>query len=394
MSKRSAAIRAAMLATSVFMTVPPSQVGAPGTGGGDTGTGDWHATSLNEAVGYFSGGQTYNEHNTAEVFLGMEMNFNLQFASGNWGNSNDLQPTTMDSTLTGAQSRLNPAGALITNLGDHVTFVITLPLITGNQNLQTAVIPTNNLNRDFWWALGDALEDSGLCDSRFASGRYRVILRVGWELDGDWYPWGTNADQTGRNLTNFQQNSINQRGVRELVHGWVSSRLTHPENLGWDVNYNTSGRSLANNELVIPDHPGVILTQDCYDEIADYNGLTQAQKDALLQTVITKKLTSASGLRAILGLAVKHNTLYGLDEMGVWYNTTTTKATAGGDHPDWWNGIHGFFMNEVVPIGRASHIVHFDANSPSGGSHIWSGSTGTTYAPNQKSRLASLLPYP
>ncbi len=171
----------------------------------------------------------------------------------------------------------------------------------------------------------------------------RMIMRVGWEQNGWWYPWGHNEDLTG--ARDFA------RCYRQFVE---TVERTYPQNHFIYV-FDVISRLRDRSDTWPGDDVVDIVAADIYD---DYWGGEPCRSDGRC------RWENGAGvlMREVADFARKKNKPMALPEWGVWNNGD---RRGGGDNPYYVEQMCKFFSDTR---NRVAYHVYFEDNG--GGDHF------------------------
>jgi hypothetical protein len=172
--------------------------------------------------------------------------------------------------------------------------VVSLPMMPATEKGNFAAIISGVHDAKFT-TFGQELKSHGIAS--------RVIVRLGWEGNGDWYPWAYAANPSG-------YRSAFRRVVQLLRTAAPGVRIE------WNITCRASRR--GGPAVWTEGYPGDdvvdIVSMDVYDE----------------WTTWTDKMNGEAGLLQFREFAVQHNKPEAYTEWGC---STNTSAKGGGDNP-------------------------------------------------------------
>jgi hypothetical protein len=171
----------------------------------------------------------------------------------------------------------------------------------------------------YWQQFGANLSAYGLGNS---------IVRLGWEFNGNWYPWQASSPSTW------------VRCWQQIV---TSARTTAP-GLQWDWNVNRGVSSGLSDPTLA--YPG-----DAYVDtvgVDSYDMYPAATTSAGWDT----QLNGTQGLMYWLNFAKAHNKKFAVPEWG----SVNTGSSAGGDDPAYVNDMLGFFQAHSAILAWESNF--------------------------------------
>jgi len=184
------------------------------------------------------------------------------------------------------------------------------PTSEGNANARCAAGAFDS----YWREFGKTLNSYG---------RQSSFLRVGWESNGDWYPW------SGTNPTDY----INC--WRHVVDGIQATAEPDPT-MCWCLNNHYSQNPPSHNALDL--YPGDAWVDgigvDAYDHYPPSH--TKAEFDAQANDV--------GGISYYYNFARAHNKFVGIGEWGV---ASGSGSNGGGDSPNYVQWMHDWFVDHA-----------------------------------------------
>jgi Glycosyl hydrolase family 26 len=242
---------------------------------------------------------------------------------GTWRGSalNVIDEFTLTSTW---QDVIDPTWMYQKWQGSPYTLAIAVPMIpTGVSGVSIAACAAGAYN-SYWNQFGSNISSYGLGHS---------IIRLGWEFNGNWYPWAATQPATWAQCW------------RQIV---TSARATAP-NLVWDWNVSRGVQTgLADPTQAYPgdayvDQIGV----DSYDWWPAAN-TTGGWAGSYGQ------LTQPQGLQYWLNFARAHGKQFAVPE---WGNVSTTiSSAAGGDDPYYVTDMYNFFQANASSLAYEGNL--------------------------------------
>lgn len=235
--------------------------------------------------------------------------------------------------------------------------VISLPLLPKGEERNFAAVASGQHDKDFA-AFAQSLQSRGFAP--------RVIVRLGWEGNGDWYPWAYASDPAGYRAA-FQRAVQAMRKVAPALRfDWcVSSRASR------------KGGPAAWTDGYPGDDVVDIISMDTYDEY-------QPNWDTLLN--------GEAGLRELREFAIKHDKPEAYPEWGC---STNRSAKGGGDNvsfvehmAEWFRGRPGGVLYQAywnTSSGGPKGAIFGDRsvlpNAAAGYHRLFGGVTGASSKP-------------
>lgn len=173
---------------------------------------------------------------------------------------------------------------------------------------------------DHWTDFANTLVAYGLQNS---------IIRLGWELNGDWYPWGGDPD-----FVAAWQQIVDT--VRPIAPG-----------LQWNWNPNAGSNNGFPGDAVLGAYPG--------DTYVDMIGVDSYDKGG---ATLDQMLNGDYGLQYWLNFAVAHGKTLSVPEWGLW----TSSNQGHDDDPDYIAMMHDFFANNASNIAFEAYFNDAEAS--------------------------------
>jgi hypothetical protein len=189
----------------------------------------------------------------------------------------------------------------------------------------------------------------------------RVIVRLGWEGNGDWYPWAYASDPSG-------YRGAFRRAVQRMRAAAPGLRFE------WNVSCRASRRGgpAAWTEGYPGDDVVDIISMDVYDEwISSWASMRDGE----------------AGLNEFRNFAISHNKPEAYPEWGC---STNSSAQGGGDNPTFVENMKNWFA------GRPGQVLyHGYWNTSAGGPNaaVYA-SSGSVLVPNAASTYRRLFSFP
>jgi len=163
-------------------------------------------------------------------------------------------------------------------------------------------------------------------------GLVHTIIRLGWESNGDWYPWSEYLDESAF-IQYWQQIVTTMRAVTgsHFLFDW-----------------NGATGTLNNGNYAITAYPG--------DAYVDFLGADFYDQGSTLSVMFT----GDHQLDWLASFALAHNKLISIGEWGLVAAGNTGLGTSpGGDDPAWIQDMYNFAVN---PADRLGMVVYFNQN--------------------------------
>ena len=194
-------------------------MGTPSSGG----YAPWGAPSAYDGLGaYKEGGST--GMNAYEHWLGRDVNYRVVWAdSTSWAN-----------IVSGFNSLTDPNKGY--RKGNTQTLIVTFGLVSkesskGSTTAAKLTNAANGGNDSSWEQIGQIMKDRDL-DGTYPDGRPKVVLRVGWEHNGDWYPWASKGNEDHWVKAWRRAHDIVERYSPNMVWSWGTSATGGTSRLG------------------------------------------------------------------------------------------------------------------------------------------------------------------
>ena len=229
---------------------------------------------------------------------------------------------------------IEPGPAYSSFTGQPYTMVYGIPPIPEWEDASMAECAAGDYNEK-WTTFGHTLTDAGLGSS---------IIRLGWEMNGDWYRWGGDA-----------------AAYRDCFRQVVTTVRAVAPNLKFDWNVNRGGSTGIpdTSELQNVAYPGDeyvdIIGVDSYDSWVDWNWALNDPEQ---------------GLNAWLAFARQHGKKLSFPEWGL-YTTTYddgTDAHGHGDQPGYIQHMYDFFRENAADI---AYEAYFGNDGDDGRNSLW-----------------------
>ena len=172
------------------------------------------------------------------------------------------------------------------------------------------------------------------------------IIRVGWELSLDSYPWNVQKCRTPQEAEWYK---AAHRRIVDILRAHYSTSFKISWN--WLPNGGRTPQLLRNY------YPGAnyvdYVSVDYYDTNFDRSTLAKFNADSLRGTV-----DKPQGIRQWLAFAKSLGKPLAVDEWGVWAFPGDAKFVIGGDNPVFIQGMYDFFMENKNSLGYESYFDH------------------------------------
>jgi hypothetical protein len=205
--------------------------------------------------------------------------------------------------------------------GSPYTMAFAVPMLpTGVSGVSLSACANGSYN-SYWTQFGSVISSYGLGHS---------IIRLGWELNGNWYPWAATQPATYAACW------------RQIV---TSARTTAP-GLVWDWNVNRGvSAGLADPTQAYPGNAYV-------DQIGvdSYDWWPAAATSSAWNT----QLNGTQGLNYWLSFAQAHGKKFAVPEWGS--VATRISAGAGGDDPGYIQDMYNFFQANAGSLAYEANL--------------------------------------
>jgi Glycosyl hydrolase family 26 len=225
-------------------------------------------------------------------------------------------------------------------------FVYAVPMLIGAGTSLAAC--ARGAYDSHWSAVGAALVDSGLSNA---------IVRLGWEFDGDWFPWssrGREAEYAGC--------------FRSAVRAMRAARPKGALQFEWSSSDDVFMRSSAQLAASYPGDAYVdVLGVNAYDVSWAANSYPLPSNcDATCKSTRRSNAWNdlMRGVYLMRNLAKQKNKLLSIPEWGVWQRSD---GHGGGDNPDYIARMHAFVKD---PNNRVLYQAYFDIDYTDGAHQI------------------------
>lgn len=326
---------------SVFTTLPPfsdSTVNA--------------STAGQPAIGFYTGPADTAEHDQLSAWLGNEATYTVDFLddSQSWNNIANYSDWMLDPWA--AWVKANPDRRL----------VISMPML--NQDSSGMLVEgANGAYDQYFRTLGQEIVDKGLGNS---------VIRLGWEANGDWYPWKASTNPEAWKAY-FRRIVGILRSVEPKVAGQP------PQNFQIDLTYNrgTSGTNIKFDTMYPGDDVVDIIGMDVYDtKWMDNTSPPEARWDE----VVNQEM----GLNDYRAFAALHNKPMSHPEWGLWEKDHDTNGGVG-DNPYFIDRMADWFEANASSIMYQSYFHHLSG---------WTGDHRLSSYVNSQTRFKARLGLP
>jgi hypothetical protein len=252
------------------------------------------------AVGVYTGPADTAEHDGFSAWLGSEATYALDYIddSQSWENIAEHSDWLLDPWA--AWVRADP----------HRRLIISVPMLNQASSGMLAEGAAGAFD-DYFRTLAQEIADHGLGNA---------IIRIGWEANGDWYPWRASVDPEAwkayyRRIVTIMR-SVQPKGADQP-----------PQSFEFDLSYSrgTSGTQVRFETMYPGDDVVDILGLDSYDT---------KWRDSLSPPDVrwNDLLTQDMGLNDFTAFAAAHGKPMSLSEWGLWEPGHDDNG-GGGDNP-------------------------------------------------------------
>lgn len=371
--------------------------GNNGGGDGDTNTFTYRSASVQDALGFV----TNSGISTPETWLGRSVKYQVKYAGGRKATkSKALQDFTSGIKNNGNRTVIMTLNLAFdpdrgcTGMSDQFKTTLMQGVVNGNDD-------------DHWKAIAKAVKDNNM-SGYFADGRPKLVMRLGWESNGNWFCWAT----TGR-LDPNKGKSYNAdlfKSAYRRVHDLVNTEAGADLVWSYGINSGGSGGPVSNAITAYPGDAYVdIVETDVYDNSEAYwnknlcaNGVCPDwTSETPWNQARNEKLNS---MNQVVNASVWSSKPLAVGEWGVWTSTEgsndTIVAPGGGDNTRWIQAMYDWQSN-LVQSGRFVYGAYFDidnnvgtAEKPKRDRSRLSGnssSTNSTWHPKAAAKFKSLF---
>ena len=219
------------------------------------------------------------------------------------------------------QDIVEPAGLYQRWQGSPYTMAFAVPMLpTAVSGVSISACASGNYN-SYWKQFGSVISSHGLGTS---------IIRLGWEFNGNWYPWAATQPATWVQCW------------RQIV---TSARTTAP-GLQWDWNVNRGGSGGLQDPTQA--YPG--------DAYVDQIGVDSYDwwPAATTSSGWNSQLNSTQGLNYWLSFAQAHGKKFAVPEWGS--VSTSISSAAGGDDPAYVQDMYNFFKANAGSLAFEANL--------------------------------------
>jgi len=213
----------------------------------------------------------------------------------------------------------SPNSFYTTYSGHPYTMVFGIPLVPEGDSSATMAGCAAGSYTSKWTTFGQTLNNAGLGSS---------IIRLGWEMNGDWYKWGGGDPAT--------YVSCFQKVVTAI-------RAVSP-NLKFDWTVNRGNSAGMPGDEVYAAYPGDayvdIVGIDSYDSWVDWDG----------------QLNGYQGLKEWLAFAIAHGKKLSVPEWGLF----RTDTHGNGDNPTYIQNMYDFFKTNAANLAYEAYFNDFN----------------------------------
>jgi Glycosyl hydrolase family 26 len=322
---------------------------APGkTSGGATMSYPSAGSTPNEraynALGIYKGGSRAANFLRQEQWMGREVDYWLTWLGGSF-----------KSTLQAIGAGVDAEDSRF--LRGQRTLILSLDLVERNGHsgsrdaTQQLTAAKNGANDWYWRALGRLLVKKGLTGN-WPDGRPKVILRIAWEHNGDWYPWSSRPRRNELFKASYRRAVKNlESAAGDVVTVWGSSTL---QNTAADLNASYPGDDVVD-----------IIEVDVYDAYGAYLPNKSAKpnvskREATWERKLNGTSRGLTGLQFFADFARSHKKGFAIGEFGVYSHVKNGSQVGGGDNPAFIKHVFDFAGAQENLV----YVNYFETNRP------------------------------
>jgi hypothetical protein len=289
-------------------------------------------------LGFDPGYANLSQLQSLESWLGRDVSYVVQFSESK--NASDFESSVWGQTVN--------AGAF-QPIADHVTFVESIPLTIGlgfGASAEERAAALGNtlagVNDDSYRLAAQYIAQGGFGD---------VVIRLGWEFDGDWMPWSANGNEdlwasayrhvAAEFRAILPKARFDWSGDPTRMQGQVAA---YPGDDYVDI----VGMDLYDKGLAVPWDPSTKSWADPSAAFGEYLPSLAFQRD----------------------FAIEHGKQVSYPEWGLTSGGTEAPTSAGNDDPTFVQGMYDW-MNSLPSTGPGSLAYHsyFNEDVPNDGFH-------------------------
>lgn len=188
-----------------------------------------------------------------------------------------------------------------------------------------------------------------LAQNMVNKGLGQSIIRLGWEANGDWYPWRASVDQASWKA--YYRRIV---GIMRSVQPTVAGQPAQAFKFDFNFNLGNSGTAVTFSSLYPGDDVVDYIGLDAYDvKWQDgWNGTALATPDVRWNNL----LYQAGGLNDLKAFASAHGKLMSLPEWGLW--PRGTQDGGGGDNSYYIDRVADWIAANRSQIAYHSYFNH------------------------------------
>jgi hypothetical protein len=279
------------------------------------------------ALGVYTGPAGVSSHDSFSTWLGRDATYAVDFAddSQTWDNIANYSDWLMDPWSTWTKAK--PGRQL----------VVSLPMLNQASNGKLAD-GANGAYDQYFTTFAQEMVSKGLNNS---------VIRLGWEANGNWYPWSADPDPTTTTDTDTWKNYY-RRIVRVM-------KTVPGQNFKFDLSYNlgTSGTTNTFENMYPGDDVVDIVGLDAYDYM--YKNTTSPPEDRW-----NNLLYQPMGLNEFQAFASAHNKPMSIPEWGLWPKET---GDGGGDNPYYIDRMAEWIKTNQGKVAYQSYFNHLSGGA-------------------------------
>jgi len=238
------------------------------------------------AIGLYTGPADTKEHDQFSAWLGNEATYALDFVDDRqtWNNIANYSDWLLDPWSAWVKAK------------DGRRMVVSVPLLNQDSSGKLAEGARGDYDR-YFRALAQEMADKGLGNA---------VIRLGWEANGDWYPWKASTDPGAWKA--FYRRVV---GVMRSVQPSVTGQPA--QNFKFDLTYNlgTSGTAIKFDTIYPGDDVVDIIGLDVYDTKWMDDTLPPEER---WNDVVNQEM----GLAGFKAFAASHGKPTSIPEWGLW----------------------------------------------------------------------------
>lgn len=262
--------------------------------------------------------------------------------------------------------------------------ILSVPMLPGNETATHARGARGDYDTHFR-TLATKLRNAGLCD--------QIIIRLGWEWNGGWYPWGVVSGSDEDDAPHFAANFCR---ITTVFRNVAATSTTDPGQMPVNFKFNWCGVRLWSSYNAANAYPGntpaaTTVTGVSYPAYPGDNYVDQVGVDVYdtgTWTVLLGSSTSNNnGIARWRQIALDHNKPFTIPEWGL----STTSGTGNFDNPSFIQNIFNYVQN---PANNVLFHSYFDVAAASNHRLSEGPGDGPTVNPNAALKYRQLFTPP